>query len=180
MDEANGAFWSGGFGHLRGHGRLEVRAGKICRSNERTKGLLWSDGFGGDFSGLGEGLRQLRRVALRGLQRRGREACATSGGLSGLEFGFVAGEDAVNSLLVESRFSPKRSSWMSGARPALASRHHHHVENQIFCRGYLSAKPEDQFISGAETWLAHSKELATLPRWAPLGGGSKDAWKCYA
>jgi hypothetical protein len=36
------------------------------------------------------------------------------------------------------------------------------VENQIFCRGYMSAKPEDQFISGAETWLAHSKELATL------------------
>jgi hypothetical protein len=36
------------------------------------------------------------------------------------------------------------------------------VENQIFCRGYMSAKPEHQFISGAETWLAHSKELATL------------------
>jgi hypothetical protein len=36
------------------------------------------------------------------------------------------------------------------------------VENQIFCRGYMSAKQEDQFISGAETWLAHSKELATL------------------
>jgi hypothetical protein len=36
------------------------------------------------------------------------------------------------------------------------------VENQIFCRGYMSTKPEDQFISGAETWLAHSKELATL------------------
>jgi hypothetical protein len=36
------------------------------------------------------------------------------------------------------------------------------VENQIFCCGYMSAKPEDQFISSAETWLAHSKELATL------------------
>lgn len=36
------------------------------------------------------------------------------------------------------------------------------VENQIFCRGYMSAKSEDQFISGAETWLAHSRELATL------------------
>jgi hypothetical protein len=28
------------------------------------------------------------------------------------------------------------------------------VENQIFCRGYKSARPEDQFVSGAETWLA--------------------------
>jgi hypothetical protein len=36
------------------------------------------------------------------------------------------------------------------------------VENQIFCRGYMSAKPEEQFISSAETWLAHSRELATL------------------
>jgi hypothetical protein len=36
------------------------------------------------------------------------------------------------------------------------------VENQIFCRGYMSVKPEDQFIAGAETWLANSKELATL------------------
>lgn len=36
------------------------------------------------------------------------------------------------------------------------------VENQIFYRGYMSATPEDQFISGAEPWLAHSKELATL------------------
>jgi hypothetical protein len=31
------------------------------------------------------------------------------------------------------------------------------AENQIFCRVYMSAKPEDQFISTGETWLAHSK-----------------------
>jgi hypothetical protein len=34
------------------------------------------------------------------------------------------------------------------------------VENQIFCNGYMSA--QNQFAAGAETWLAHSQELATL------------------
>jgi hypothetical protein len=34
------------------------------------------------------------------------------------------------------------------------------VEDQIFCNGYMSA--QNQFAAGAETWLAHSQELATL------------------
>jgi hypothetical protein len=36
------------------------------------------------------------------------------------------------------------------------------AENQIFCRAHMSLKPEEESFSSAETWLAHSKELATL------------------
>jgi hypothetical protein len=46
---------------------------------------------------------------------------------------------------------------MSGDLPV-----HARSKNQDLLRTYMSGKPEDQFISGAETWLAHSKELATL------------------
>ena len=63
----------------------------------------------------------------------------------------LAPEGAVESMLAEAIIL---DSWrMTRARL---------VENQIFCRGYMSVKPEDQFIAGAETWLANSKELATL------------------
>jgi hypothetical protein len=34
------------------------------------------------------------------------------------------------------------------------------LEDQIFCNGYMSS--ERPFAAGAETWLAHSQELATL------------------
>jgi hypothetical protein len=34
------------------------------------------------------------------------------------------------------------------------------LENEIFAMGFTKAK--DQFFAGAEVWLAHSKELATL------------------
>jgi hypothetical protein len=63
----------------------------------------------------------------------------------------LAPEGAVEALLAEAIIL---DSWrMTRARL---------VENQIFCRGYMSAKIEDQFVAGAETWLANSKELATL------------------
>ena len=63
----------------------------------------------------------------------------------------LAPEGAVESMLAEAIIL---DSWrMTRARL---------VENQIFCRGYMSVKSADQFIAGAETWLANSKELATL------------------
>jgi hypothetical protein len=62
----------------------------------------------------------------------------------------LAPEGAAESLLAEAIIMDE---WrLTRARQA---------ENQIFCRAHMSLKPEEPF-SSAETWLAHSKELATL------------------
>jgi hypothetical protein len=63
--------------------------------------LFGSGGFGFGFSGLDGGFMRLRRLGWRSRERAGRDACVTSGALQGREFGFVAGENAIDPLFVE-------------------------------------------------------------------------------